>query len=542
MEICQIRWCWLWFVLTNAIAHLVFANSAVATTVGGELEQKSVEFSLTKEVERKIESEIIEQINQYQQEALEQTTNVDQLRDVQPSDWAYQALRSLVERYGLITGYPDGTFRGNRPLSRYEFAATLQRALDLLESMLSQNRDLVTPEDLTALERLSDQFILELSLLRGDVDAVTARTAELELTQFSTTTKLRGEVLFGLASIVTGDDAQGNQADGITTFGNRTRLNLETSFTGRDVLLTRLQAEGLGSLEDRTLTPEGELAFTGEGDNDIEIDALLYRLPVGRDTEVVIAANGGEAEDFADTLNPYFDGDGGSGAISRFATRPSIYYLVEGAGVGLKHNFNDKLELSIGYLAGDAGNPEAGAGLFDGSYGALAQVVFQPTEKARVGFAYVNAYNQYLKTGSRSASLLELSTVSNSYGVQASYQLNPRLVLGGWVGYTDARVISEGNANIWNWAVSLAFPDLGKTGNLGGIFLGMEPKVTSSDGSLRSLGIEDESTSLHLEAFYQYQLTDNIAITPGFIWLTAPDHDGSNNSLLIGTVRTKFSF
>ncbi|MEW5860313.1 MAG: iron uptake porin, partial [Cyanobacteriota bacterium] len=58
-------------------------------------------------------------------DSMDQVTNVSQLQDVEPTDWAYEALRSLVERYGCIAGYPDGTFRGNRALSRYEFAAGL---------------------------------------------------------------------------------------------------------------------------------------------------------------------------------------------------------------------------------------------------------------------------------------------------------------------------------------------------------------------------------------------------------------------------------
>lgn len=43
-----------------------------------------------------------------------QVTSVSQLSDVQPTDWAFQALQSLVERYGCIAGYPNGTYRGNR--------------------------------------------------------------------------------------------------------------------------------------------------------------------------------------------------------------------------------------------------------------------------------------------------------------------------------------------------------------------------------------------------------------------------------------------
>jgi len=69
----------------------------------------------------------LEQVNHYNNEvavndALAQVTSVNQLLDVQPTDWAFQALQSLVERYGCIAGYPDGSYRGNRALNRYEFA------------------------------------------------------------------------------------------------------------------------------------------------------------------------------------------------------------------------------------------------------------------------------------------------------------------------------------------------------------------------------------------------------------------------------------
>ncbi|HEY9671801.1 MAG TPA: iron uptake porin, partial [Waterburya sp.] len=84
-------------------------------------------------------SEVLDQIQQYQPEnsstsadtadTIDQVTNVSQLSDVRPTDWAYEALRSLVERYGCIAGYPDGTFRGNRALSRYEFAAGVNACL-----------------------------------------------------------------------------------------------------------------------------------------------------------------------------------------------------------------------------------------------------------------------------------------------------------------------------------------------------------------------------------------------------------------------------
>lgn len=504
-------------------------------------------------------SSVLEQIDGYAQpdsaqedsvdDRMNQVTNVSQLKDVQPGDWAYEALRSLVERYGVIAGYPDGTFRGNRALSRDEFAAALNLALNRISQVLPvANGDAIAKEDLVILERLKEEYTLELALLRGKVDELTARTEELKLIGFSTTTKLAGEAIFGVAGVATGENADGKPIDDVAIFGHRTRLNLETSFTGRDILRTRLQAEGLGSLSERTLTPEGDLFFTGDTSSDVVIDELLYQFPVGKNTEVVVAANAADAENFTNTVNPYLDGDGGSGALSRFGTRPSIYYLVEGAGIGIRHAFNDKLELSLGYLAGDADNPESGNGLFNGSYGALAQVLFKPSDRASIGLTYVHAYKNDLQTGSNDANLnnqlnpLGFPVVSNSYGVEASFQISPRFVVGGWVGYTAARAIALGDANIWNWALTLAFPDLGKTGNLAGVIVGMEPKVTNRANSLSQLGIQDSDTSLHLEAFYQYQVTDNIAITPGIIWLTAPDHNAANDDLVIGTIRTTFTF
>ncbi|MFO5528716.1 MAG: iron uptake porin, partial [Cuspidothrix sp.] len=68
---------------------------------------------------------------------MDQVTSVSQLSDVQPNDWAFQALQSLVERYGCIAGYPNGTFRGNRALSRYEFAAGLNACLDRVNELIA---------------------------------------------------------------------------------------------------------------------------------------------------------------------------------------------------------------------------------------------------------------------------------------------------------------------------------------------------------------------------------------------------------------------
>ncbi|BAZ04738.1 iron uptake porin [Calothrix sp. NIES-3974] len=487
--------------------------------------------------------------------SLAQVTSVSQLSDVQPTDWAFQALQSLVERYGCIAGYPNGTYRGNRAMTRYEFAAGLNACLERVNELIRvASQDLVTKEDLATLQRLQKEFSAELATLRGRVDRLEAKTAELEANQFSTTTKLQGEVVMVVSGVAGGETVNDvNIKDNNVTLGARARVELVTSFTGKDTLFTRIQGNSI--LGPEIGTPEGSLFFAGEtGNLNAELDALWYKFPLGRSTEVIAIASGGAADDVAETIN-LFDGDGGSGAISTFGTRNPIYYKMDGAGLGITQNFGDRLALHLAYLAGDANNPNRKNGLFDGSYGALAQLTFKPSDAIAVGLTYINAYNQELGTGSSLANPksflndslgVDTPFSSNSYGIQASIGLSERFVIGGWAGYTNARNLStaggsidRGSVDIWNWAVTLGFPDLGKKGNLAGIIVGMEPKVTNS--SINEIA-KDRDTSYHIEAFYQYQVNDNIAITPGIIWLTAPDHNSNNKDAVIGALRTTFSF
>ncbi len=508
-------------------------------------------------------------------ESAAQVTSVSQLSDVQPTDWAFGALQSLVERYGCIAGYPDTTYRGNRALTRYEFAAGINACLERLNQLLATaTTDLVKKEDLATLQKLQEQFAAELATLRGRLDALEPRLETLEKQQFSTTTKLNGEAIFAISGFAAGQDANNADIPQNTTFGDRIRLNFDTSFTGQDLLRVRLQALNLNyfSGEDGTETrlPEGTLAFNGEiGDEDpennqVRVETLFYRFPLGKKTDVTLFANEGEVEDFVDTINPFLDGDEGArGALSKFGSRNSVYYFVPaGAGVGARHRFSDQLELSLGYLSSTASNPSDRNGLFDGSYGAIAQLTFQPSDRLSVGFTYVNAYNNLGEdlaipgTGSQKANLglvTDSPTYTNAYGLEASYQVNSRFFINAWAGYATSSVLGVGDADIWNYAVALAFPDLGKRGNLGGIIVGMEPKVTSADEAIANVFTEivapqnrdsaqDRNTSLHIEAFYSYALSDNLTITPGLIWLTAPNHDERNSDAVLGVIRSTFTF
>ncbi|MEO0648698.1 MAG: iron uptake porin, partial [Cyanobacteria bacterium J06650_10] len=116
---------------------------------------------------------------------LAQVTSVSELSDVQPGDWAFTALQRLVEEYGCLEGYPDRTYRGNRALTRYEFAAGLNACLDVVIQLIGG-------DELDEIRRLQEEFAAELATIRGRVDTLETDVAELEANQFSTTTKLRG--------------------------------------------------------------------------------------------------------------------------------------------------------------------------------------------------------------------------------------------------------------------------------------------------------------------------------------------------------------
>ena len=485
--------------------------------------------------------------------AFEQVTSVSQLSDVQPTDWAFQALQSLVERYGCIAGYPDGTFRGNRALTRYEFAAGLNACLAKVEELIgTATGDLAAKEDLQTLQRLQEEFAAELAVLRGRVDALEARASELEANQFSTTTKLQGEVIFNLGDTFGNDDLYDTQ----TAFSHRVRLQLVTSFTGRDRLFTRLTTGNIGnSFADELGTDEGRYAYDGLSGNVFELDRLHYVFPVGDKLTVTAMASLGGHHFYADTFNPGLEaGGGGTGALSRFAERNPIYrYGLGGQGVGLRYQFSNSLKLEAGYLARGGNDPSQGRGLFNGNYSALAQLVFSPSQRFKIGATYIHGYDPSQPgparfaiggTGTGLGNLRGVpgddGIVSNTYGLAMQYDFSPKFSLRAWGGYTDAILVNRGGADVWTYAAALVFPDLFKEGNMGYLVAGAEPYMTELDAS----GDFDisEDVPLHFELGYKFKVNDNIMVTPGLIWLTAPQQNNDNEDVVITTLRTTFTF
>ena len=545
-------------------ATFVAANSALA----GEVNEKTT---------------TVAQLSQ-ESNSMAQITSVSQFSDVQPTDWAFQALQSLVERYGCIAGYPNATFRGNRALTRYEFAAGLNACLDRVNELIATaSADLVNKQDLTTLQRLQEEFAAELGTLRGQVDALEARTAQLEANQFSTTTKLSGEAIFSVSQAfgdkqaVTGASGQPstgsptNNLDSNLTFSNRVRLSFNTSFTGTDQLQTRLQAGNIINNNSSNNPNLGNAATgtnmtrlgydVGNNNNGVEVDKLNYAFNLSDSIRVKIDATDAELNENVNVFNPDFRSSG-SGALSRYGRFSPIYRLA-GNGAGITVNFTPQgpLTFSAAYMAPRNGNdPGPNNGVFNGNNTIFGQVAFKTNQALNVAFSYARSYfhgaentppgtvpsnavtpSLFGGTGSAfaNAPFGRARTEANNYGLQASFQATDKLTIGGWAGYTTAESVSgaKRDADIWYWAASVGLKDFGREGNVLGLVFGQPPKVTGGSGITK-----ESNTSYHLEGLYKVKLSDNILVTPGVLVIFNPENNDKNDTVYVGTLRTTFTF
>ncbi|MBW4478403.1 MAG: iron uptake porin [Tolypothrix brevis GSE-NOS-MK-07-07A] len=580
----------LWNVLK--LSPLVVAASFLAanTAVAEEVKEKTTS------------------VSQLSQEAnsIGQVTSVSQFSDVQPTDWAFQALQSLVERYGCIAGYPNGTYRGNRALTRYEFAAGLNACLDRVNELIATaTADLVTKEDLATLQRLQEEFSAELATLRGRVDALEARTAELESNQFSTTTKLNGEVIFSVADVFTeeralpynfsqGDFSPANLATpaaisariqqlnprftaaqanairdaygtnganyansrrdtaGNTVFADRVRLNFDTSFAGTDRLRVRIQARNISQFNtSRTGTDLTRLSYDGDENNAVVLDDLYYQFNLTDAVRVNISAARSEFYDFVDTVNPAL-ASSGSGAISRYGRFSPIYRQAsEGAGITVVLAPKGPITATVGYQAGSAENPDLGRGLINGSYSAFGQLAFKPSKAFTIAATYARTYQNSEGAGG-------VNLFSSTGNVNANRPFGNFATTANNYGI-EALIRPSSRFTLAGWvgyttAEAEAGPFSGANADILYWAASLALQDFGSEGN--TLGIifgqpptvtssdviEDRDSTYHLEGLYKMQLNDNIAITPGLLVIFSPEGNSDNDTTYVGTLRTTFTF
>jgi transposase-like protein len=93
--------------------------------------------------------------------------------DTQAANSTAQSVPLTAERYGCFSGYRERTYQGERPLSRYEFAAGLNSCLNQVNQLINSNTsDRVTQEELAVPKRQLETLKSELERLRMRVDSL----------------------------------------------------------------------------------------------------------------------------------------------------------------------------------------------------------------------------------------------------------------------------------------------------------------------------------------------------------------------------------
>ena len=461
-----------------------------------------------------------EDVNKYA--SAEQVTSISQFSDVRPTDWAYQALSNLVERYGCVAGYPNGTFVGGQAMTRFEAAALLNACLDRVTE--------VTDE----LQKLLNEFKSELAVLKGRVDGLENRVGNLEATQFSTTTKLKGEANFVLGGVPSLKTNKGADV-GNTAFNYDLRLNFDTSFTGKDLLRTRLRSGNFSSDPFGSSSSLFKLDKAESTDNSVNIDRLYYQFPVSKSVTLTAGPLVRNTE-MAWVPSAYK-----SEILDFFAVAgaPGVYNKATGAGVGAQYVGKNGFVAGLNYVAQNG--DDSGTGVFDsdGALNFLAQVGYKASNwGVGVGYRYGSegtrprTYNGLLGASGALVDGQESNAIAvNAYwqpsesgwvpSVSAGYGYN---FVSGAVGATDA-------TDSDSWFVGLQWADAFVAGNTAGVAVGQAP-------SAETAGVSDATM---LEFFYKFQVTDNISITPALFYVDN-NQRYQDSSKWGGVIQTKFTF
>jgi hypothetical protein len=440
---------------------------------------------------------------------LAQVATVDELSDVQPTDWAYTALQNLVETYGCIEGYPNRTFRGNNALTRYEFAAGLNSCLDVIAGLIGAGPDDGT---LATIQRLQQEFQAELATLRGRVDALEAETAELRAQQFSTTTKLRGQVDANLVQPF-GDIGT---LDDNAAFTARARLNFDASFTGEDRLRVRLQT---GDDDNGLLATAGGLANSAGTGNSFVVDDFYYSFPVGSRLDLIVAANSIATDDFVVSTIVPFDGPSVADAGG-----PVLYDVGVGGGgaaAGFSFAITDNIVLDAGYSASEgtgiaASNNNNQGGIFGAaSQSSIVQLSYLSDGLFNGALVYING-----TTGG--------TATVDTYGGLVSFDFG-RFIIGGYFAQHDGSGTAAGTDDS-TWQAGIAFPDLFIEGSQLGVYYADLFDLTANQSPYM------------VEGYYEIPVSQFLTITPALIYGDLDTVGGGDTDNFYGAIRATFSF
>ena len=484
-----------------------------------------------------------------------QLTSINQLGDLQPSDWAYQALATLVDRYGCVAGYTNGSFSGSRAISRFEAAALLNGCLERVN------------ETTDALKKLLKEFGPELAILKGRIDGLDGRVGALEASQFLPTTTLSG-----LAVFVLGGNSFAHSGPVITseyplpsgtTMNYNLELSLNTSFTGKDLLRTVLRAGNFGA------SPFGgqpaylglselESAFESDaGANIVAIDKLFYQWPLGKGFTATVGARVGQDDMLALWPSAY----PADTILNVMAVNgaPAAYNKNLGPGAGLMWQ-GKSFSISANYVAanGASADPALGGVATTGSGGSGSVQVAYAADQFGLAAIYsllqpgsqgIPGATPFVQQGTGSSAVVLFPDAStNAFGLSGYWQPThsgwwPSVSVGwGFNSTSYGTAQAEGSlSESQSWLVGLQWKDALAKGNALGLAVGSPVFATALSG-----GATPNDGNTVWEGWYKFQLTDQISLTPALFYLSRPlgqlTPSGQTLSQLGALIKTSFRF
>ena len=241
--------------------------------------------------------------------------------DVTPSDWAYQAVTSLSEQ-GVVEGYPDGTFKGQQNITRYEMAQIIARML--------AKEDQYNAEQRATIDKLASEYADELNNLGVRVSALEKKVGNV---RFNGDARMRYQQTYGGTN---GTDAKDNW-NGRIRLGMTAAVNDSTYVYGRFL---------------------NQMDFVGEVDSSTSMDRLFVHHQFGNAAGVTI----GRSELYMGTTGMFYD-DIFDGVRANVGTKK----LNLEAGYGRFKTWNSNVDT---YADEKVDNPEAYYASLKGQLGA----------------------------------------------------------------------------------------------------------------------------------------------------------------------------
>jgi hypothetical protein len=529
-----------------------------------------------------------------------QATSIGQFSDLRPSDWAYQALSNLVDRYGCVAGYPNGIFQGGQPITRFEAAALLNSCLDRVTELTDE------------LKRLLRELEKEMALLRGRVDGVEARLGELEATEFSTTTRLSGVTAMYINTAsgpnkavssarqilapgkVGTRETEPEPLDAAVVFQYSTIIGLATSFNGKDMLSLDLYTSNFepyssslfGATPNLTGTYSTRLSFDAPPySGRLSVADLYYRFKIGDSITLKATAAGSEvSNELIGSSLPFQAAYPYIQSISRFGRFDPIYYQTLGRPgfsadwqIGSGFNIGGGYFGEFGGVIGGGQSPLPNGKTIASSQAAIAQISWFPSPKNYTfgtALTYVKSTAQastpyglsgytgsqysdqpfgtlYPPTPDKKPSRLALTPVGiNGDHISLGFGWNMfgNVYLTGDVGYVQATALNSSipfgvkagdTASIFEWNMALALNNIFGPGNVLTVVVGNPYRVVGHSNDAFST---EATPAWHLEMSYNYRVTDHISLVPGFIYIINPENNTNNDPIGVWSLKTVFFF